>query len=54
MNQDRQQKTKRYSKWRTFGIVTFVTVKWLFIFGIFIGLFAGGAVTGYVASLRER
>ncbi|RAP78091.1 transglycosylase domain-containing protein [Paenibacillus montanisoli] len=50
MNQDRQQKTKGYSKWRTFGIVTLVTFKWLFIFGLLIGLFAGAAVTGYVAS----
>ncbi|WP_219837756.1 transglycosylase domain-containing protein [Paenibacillus sp. R14(2021)] len=50
MDQDRQQKTKGYSKWRTFGIVTLVTFKWLFIFGILIGLFAGAAVAGYVAS----
>ncbi|NBD26397.1 transglycosylase domain-containing protein [Paenibacillus glycinis] len=50
MDQDRQQKTKGYSKWRTFGIVTLVTFKWLFIFGILIGLFAGAAIAGYVAS----
>ncbi|SFS61098.1 transglycosylase domain-containing protein [Paenibacillus sp. BC26] len=50
MNQDRQQKTKGYSKWRTFGIVTLVTFKWLFIFGLLIGLFAGATVAGYVAS----
>ncbi|MFC4809992.1 transglycosylase domain-containing protein [Paenibacillus sp. GCM10023250] len=50
MDQDRQQKPKSYSKWRTFGIVTFVTIKWLFIFGLLIGLFAGAAVAGYVAS----
>ncbi|SFI29111.1 penicillin-binding protein [Paenibacillus sp. UNC496MF] len=50
MDQDRQQKPKSYSKWRTFGIVTFVTIKWLFIFGLLIGLLAGAAVAGYVAS----
>lgn len=50
MEQDRQQKAKGYSKWRTFGIVTYVTFKWLFIFGLLFGLFAGAAVAGYIAS----
>ncbi|QHT61870.1 carboxypeptidase [Paenibacillus lycopersici] len=50
MDQDRQQHAKGYSKWRTFGIVTLITFKWLFIFGLLIGLFATAAVAGYVAS----
>ncbi|MBM7563548.1 transglycosylase domain-containing protein [Paenibacillus sacheonensis] len=50
MDQDHQKKPKGYSKWRTFGIVTFVTFKWLFIFGLLFGLFAGAAAAGYVAS----
>ena len=50
MDQDRQQKADGYSKWRTFGIVTLVTIKWLFIFGLLIGLFTGGIAAGYVAS----
>ncbi|MBB3114429.1 penicillin-binding protein [Paenibacillus phyllosphaerae] len=50
MNEDRQQKVKGYSRWRTFGIVTLITLKWLLIFGFMIGLLVGGAVTGYVAS----
>ncbi|WP_036580439.1 transglycosylase domain-containing protein [Paenibacillus darwinianus] len=39
------------SGWRTFGLVVWVTFKWLFIFGLVIGLFAGGALAGYVSSL---
>ncbi|SEM75267.1 transglycosylase domain-containing protein [Paenibacillus sp. OV219] len=50
MEQEREQKTKGYSKWRTFGLVTLITLKWLFIFGLLIGLFAGATVAGYVAS----
>ncbi|BBH19614.1 hypothetical protein Back11_09590 [Paenibacillus baekrokdamisoli] len=50
MSQDRQQKVEGYSKWRTFRIVTLVTIKWLFIFGLLIGLFAGGLAAGYIAS----
>lgn len=41
------------SGWRTFGLVVWLTFKWLFIFGLIIGLFAGGALTGYVASLVQ-
>jgi len=51
MQEDRQPAPNKRSKWRTFGIVTFITVKWMVYFGIFIGLLAGGAVTGYVAAL---
>ncbi|EFM12914.1 Peptidoglycan glycosyltransferase [Paenibacillus curdlanolyticus YK9] len=39
-----------HSKWRTFGLVVWITFKWMFIFGLMIGLFAGGIATGYVAS----
>ncbi len=39
------------SGWRTFGLVTFITVKWVIYFGIFFGLLIGGALTGYVAAL---
>lgn len=45
------RKRKPYSKWRMFGLVSFITVKWIIYFGIFFGLLAGGAVTGYVAAL---
>jgi len=51
MADDRQQPHNKRSGWRTFGLVLWLTFKWLCIFGIIIGLFAGGAVTGYVASL---
>ncbi|WP_339208809.1 transglycosylase domain-containing protein [Paenibacillus sp. FSL K6-3182] len=51
MQEDRQPAPNKRSKWRTFGIVTFITAKWMVYFGIFIGLLAGGAVTGYVAAL---
>ncbi|MCA0753906.1 transglycosylase domain-containing protein [Paenibacillus sp. N4] len=51
MQEERQPAPMKRSKWRTFGIVTFITVKWIIYFGIFIGLLAGGAVTGYVAAL---
>lgn len=37
--------------WLIFGYAVWQTFKWLIIFGIIIGLFVGGAVTGYVASL---
>ncbi|GGD65281.1 transglycosylase domain-containing protein [Paenibacillus nasutitermitis] len=50
MNQDQGQNKNGHSKWRTFGVVTLITVKWLFIFGLLIGLFAGGIASGYVAS----
>lgn len=40
-----------YSKWRLFGLVSFITVKWIIYFGIFFALLASGAVTGYVAAL---
>ncbi|MBD2871487.1 transglycosylase domain-containing protein [Paenibacillus arenilitoris] len=51
MQEERQPTPIKRSKWRTFGLVTFITVKWMVYFGIFIGLLAGGAVTGYVAAL---
>ncbi|XEC96947.1 transglycosylase domain-containing protein [Paenibacillus tarimensis] len=51
MEEDRQQPATGRNRWRTFGLVVWITVKWTFIFGLTIGLFAGGAVTGYVASL---
>lgn len=61
MQEDRKPSPgKPRSKWRTFGIVTFLTAKWLVYFAIFIALLVGGAVTGYVAALvkdepvRER
>ncbi|WP_053375602.1 transglycosylase domain-containing protein [Paenibacillus sp. FJAT-27812] len=54
MQEDRQPSPIKRSKWRTFGIVTFITVKWMVYFGIFIGLLAGGAVTGYVAALVKN
>lgn len=54
MQEDRQPSPVKRSKWRTFGIVTFITVKWMVYFGIFIGLLAGGAVTGYVAALVKN
>ncbi|MGO4540599.1 transglycosylase domain-containing protein [Paenibacillus sp. 2TAB19] len=54
MQEDRQPAPTKRSKWRTFGIVTFITVKWMVYFGIFIGLLAGGAVTGYVAALVKN
>lgn len=54
MQEDRQPRPSKRSKWRTFGLVTFITVKWMIYFGIFIGLLAGGAVTGYVAALVKN
>ena len=50
MEEEREQSANGYSRWRTFGLVTLITVKWLFIFGLLIGLFTGGILTGYVAS----
>ncbi|MUT66782.1 transglycosylase domain-containing protein [Paenibacillus sp. NEAU-GSW1] len=50
MQEDRKE-TSSHSGWRTFGIVTFLTIKWMIYFAIFIGLLAGGAVTGYVSAL---
>ncbi|OUM96465.1 MAG: carboxypeptidase [Thermobacillus sp. ZCTH02-B1] len=37
--------------WLIFGYTVWATFKWLVIFGIITGMFVGGAVTGYVASL---
>ncbi|WP_028611153.1 transglycosylase domain-containing protein [Paenibacillus harenae] len=51
MQEESQPSPIKRSKWRTFGLVTFIIVKWMVYFGIFIGLLAGGAVTGYVAAL---
>jgi len=45
------KKPKKSSSWRTFGLVSFITFKWIVYFGIFFGLLAGGALTGYVAAL---
>ncbi|WP_042160029.1 penicillin-binding protein 1A [Paenibacillus gorillae] len=50
MQEDRKSTPSR-SAWRTFGIVSFLTVKWMIYFAIFIALLAGGAVTGYVSAL---
>ncbi|MFD0587950.1 transglycosylase domain-containing protein [Paenibacillus sp. GCM10027627] len=52
MQEERQSSPpEKYSKWRFFGLVSLITVKWIVYFGIFFGLLAGGAVTGYVAAL---
>ncbi|MDQ6420863.1 transglycosylase domain-containing protein [Paenibacillus sp. LHD-117] len=51
MQEDQKPSQAKYSKWRMFGLVSFITVKWIVYFGIFFGLLAGGAVTGYVAAL---
>lgn len=51
MQEDQQPSSSRRSGWRTFGLVTWLTVKWLCYLVIFVGLLTGGAVTGYVASL---
>ncbi|MCR2804885.1 transglycosylase domain-containing protein [Paenibacillus soyae] len=52
MEEEKQPSSaKAYSKWRFFGLVSFITFKWIIYFGIFFGLLAGGAVTGYVAAL---
>ncbi len=51
MQEEQQSPPKPYSKWRLFGLISFITVKWIIYFGIFFGLLAGGAVTGYVAAL---
>jgi penicillin-binding protein len=51
MQEEHQSSPPKSSGWRTFGLVTFITVKWIIYFGIFIGLLAGGALTGYVAAL---
>ncbi|WP_274650479.1 penicillin-binding protein 1A [Paenibacillus humicola] len=50
MDHEREDKPNGYSKWRTFGIVTLITLKWLFIFGFAALLFTGGIAAGYVAS----
>ncbi|WP_168121982.1 transglycosylase domain-containing protein [Paenibacillus sp. HB172176] len=57
MHEDQQQSPEtpeKQSSWRMFGLVTFLTVKWVIYFGIFFGLLAGGAVTGYVAALVKE
>ncbi|MBH5316794.1 transglycosylase domain-containing protein [Paenibacillus sp. GSMTC-2017] len=51
MQEDHQKSPAPYSKWRLFGTVSFITVKWIIYFGIFFGLLGAGAVTGYVAAL---
>ncbi|WP_127493501.1 penicillin-binding protein 1A [Paenibacillus glycanilyticus] len=51
MQEEDRKSPPRRSGWRTFGIISLMTVKWLIYFGIFIGLLTGGALTGYVASL---
>lgn len=51
MQEDQKPSRPQYGKWRMFGLVSFITVKWIVYFGIFFGLLAGGAVTGYVAAL---
>ncbi len=50
MAQEHEQAPRR-SGWRTFGLVVWITAKWLIIFGITGALFAGGIATGYVAAL---
>ncbi|MFD0713688.1 transglycosylase domain-containing protein [Paenibacillus sp. GCM10027626] len=50
MEDQHEQDSGGYSRWRTAGLVMLLTIKWLIIFVILGGLFAGGAVTGYVAS----
>ncbi|MCM3746186.1 transglycosylase domain-containing protein [Paenibacillus pasadenensis] len=51
MAQEQEQPRKPRSGWRTFGLVVWITTKWLFIFGITGVLLAGGVATGYVAAL---
>lgn len=52
MQEDREPSPKApYSRWRLFGLVSFITVKWIVYFGIIFGLLAGGVMTGYVAAL---
>lgn len=50
MDQDHDLNKNGYSRWRTFGLVSYITVKWIIIFAIMFGLLIGGIVTGYVAS----
>ncbi|MBW7474207.1 transglycosylase domain-containing protein [Paenibacillus oenotherae] len=50
MDQDRDLNKNGYSRWRTFGLVSYITVKWIVIFAVMFGLFIGGIMTGYVAS----
>ncbi|MFX3633372.1 MAG: transglycosylase domain-containing protein [Candidatus Pristimantibacillus sp.] len=54
MQEDRKSSPPRRSGWRTFGVATFLTIKWVVYFGIFIGLLVGGAVTGYVSALVKE
>ncbi|WP_082083945.1 transglycosylase domain-containing protein [Paenibacillus beijingensis] len=54
MEEERQQPSNGHSKWRTFGVVTLITIKWLFIFGILGFLFVGGVASGYVAALVKE
>ncbi|RXZ77048.1 carboxypeptidase [Paenibacillaceae bacterium] len=51
MDSKRQKRKNTLRKWRIFGFVIWATVKWFVIFCLIAALFAGGAVTGYVASL---
>ncbi|MFC4778392.1 transglycosylase domain-containing protein [Paenibacillus sp. GCM10023252] len=54
MQENHGQAPSRRSGLRTFGMITFITFKWLFIFGVFIGLLVGGVLTGYVAALVKE
>ncbi|MBD2846211.1 transglycosylase domain-containing protein [Paenibacillus sp. IB182496] len=49
--EEKKPRTSARSGWRTFGLVVYTTIKWIIIFILIFGLFGGGAVTGYVASL---
>ena len=51
MAQEQEQALKQRSGWRTFGLVVWITTKWLLIFGITGALFATGIASGYVAAL---
>lgn len=54
MKDDRKKAAAGRNKWLTFGLIVWTTVKWIFIFCLTAGLFAGGAVTGYVAALVKE
>lgn len=51
MNPKRRPSSQKRSRWRIFGRVLLINIKWFSLAGVLGVLFAGGLISGYVAAL---